>query len=81
MKIYRDGYYRVIELNAEQFASLDPKYFISGCTDGTKYMLGNPKETEYLCETFDIKESELEYTDWFKLKLVKDCDESIEISD
>ena len=81
MKIYQDGNYEVIELNAEQFASLDPKYFISGCTDVKKYMLGNPEEMDYLRETFCIAESELADTDYFKLKLVKDCDEGTEISD
>jgi hypothetical protein len=60
------AYYGVAVLDAETFNKLDPKYFISGCTDTVKFMCANTKEMQHLMqlgiETYD-------YCDWYKLVL------------
>ncbi len=45
---FEDGYYVVVVIEEEAFNRLNKEMFISGCTDTTKYMCGNPREINHI---------------------------------
>ena len=66
MKIYDEGLYRVIEVDADQFNRIE-KYQLHSNRDDTKLLLGYIAERMYLSEILDIEPIELELTDYYKV--------------
>ena len=58
-----DGYYGKVTLPPSVFKRLDNRYFISGCTDTTKFMCTNPDETRHLM-SLGVKPI---LCDWYKI--------------
>lgn len=65
VRLWQNGFYGVGDLPPEIFDKLDPKYFISGCTDTVKYMCANEEETQHL-ENLGIDTSRV-VCDWYRL--------------
>jgi hypothetical protein len=60
-----DGYYGKVTLPSGVFKKLDKHYFISSCTNTTKFMCANPDETRHLI-SLGVKPVTC---DWYKIVL------------